>query len=71
MSAIPSKIELCDNCKTHVQHRGGQFAPNFQLSHIDPRRDPIRLCLGCYFGYKTGYFSEGWRIIEQSKKVEK
>jgi hypothetical protein len=67
MSAIPSKIELCDNCKTAVHHSGGQFAPNFQLSHIDPRREPIRLCLGCYFGYKGKYTVAGWEIQKQEK----
>lgn len=67
MSAIPSKIELCDNCKTAVHHSGGQFAPNFQLSHVDPRREPIRLCLGCYFGHKVKYTAAGWEIQKQEK----
>lgn len=67
MSAIPSKIELCDKCKTAVHHRGGPFVKTFQLEHADSRREPIRLCLGCFFGYKPGYFSAGWRIVGDVK----
>lgn len=67
MSAIPSKIEFCDNCKAPVQHRGWQFAPNFKLLHIDPRREPIRLCLGCFFGYKGRYTAAGWAIQDKAK----
>lgn len=65
MSAIPSKIELCAECKTPIHHSGGQFAPNFQLSHIDHRREPIRLCLGCFFGYRVKYQAKGWEIQDK------
>lgn len=57
-------VEQYHECKVAVHCKRGALAPNATLLHVDHRNAPIRLCLGCFFGYKIKYQSKGWTYHE-------